>query len=94
MTDALRKRVLTAVVLAAVLLAIVLWLPAGATVGVMTLLVLAGAWEWSAFLLLPALALRAAYVLLVAALLLGARGASAPPPRGAICCSAWRCCGG
>src|SRR2546430_12665698 len=46
-TDALRKRVPTAVVLAVVLLAIVLWLPAGATVGVMTLLVLAGAWERS-----------------------------------------------
>ena len=79
MTDALRKRVLTAVVLAVVLLAIVLWLPAGATVGVMTLLVLAGAWEWSAFLLLPGAALRAAYVLLVAALLPGAWRVCATP---------------
>lgn len=72
MTEALRKRVRTAVVLGAVLLAIVLWLPAGATVGVITVLALAGAWEWSAFLLLGRPALRAAYVLLVAALLLGA----------------------
>ncbi len=79
MTDALRKRVLTAVVLGAVLLAIVLWLPAQATVGVMTLLVLAGAWEWSAFLLLGTPALRTAYVLLVAALLLGAWRVSATP---------------
>jgi phosphatidate cytidylyltransferase len=78
-TDALRKRVLTAVVLGAVLLAIVLWLPAGATVGVVTLLVLAGAWEWSAFLLLGTPALRSAYVLLVAALLLGAWRISATP---------------
>jgi phosphatidate cytidylyltransferase len=78
-TDALRKRVLTAVVLGAVLLAIVLWLPKGATVGVMTLLVLAGAWEWSAFLLLGTPVLRAAYVLLVAALLLGAWRVSATP---------------
>jgi len=78
-TDALRKRVLTAVVLGAVLLAIVLWLPAEATVGVMTLLVLAGAWEWSAFLLLGTPALRTAYVLLVAALLLGAWRVSATP---------------
>jgi phosphatidate cytidylyltransferase len=78
-TDALRKRVLTAVVLAAVLLAIVLWLPAGATVVVVTLLVLAGAWEWSAFLLLGRPALRGAYVLLVAALLLGAWRISATP---------------
>ncbi|HXO15054.1 MAG TPA: hypothetical protein VN835_01840, partial [Steroidobacteraceae bacterium] len=79
MTDALRKRVLTAVVLGAVLLAIVLWLPAGATVGVVTVLVLAGAWEWSAFLLLGRPALRSAYVLLVAALLLGAWRISATP---------------
>ena len=72
MTDALRTRVVTAVVLAAVLLGILLWLPPWATVAVMALLVLAGAWEWSAFLQLPGVALRAAYVLLVAALLLGA----------------------
>ena len=79
MTDALRKRVLTAVVVAAVLLAIVLWLPAQATVGVMTVLALVGAWEWSAFLLLGAPKLRTAYVLLVAALLLGAWRVSATP---------------
>jgi len=78
-TDALRKRVLTAVVLGAVLLAIVLWLPQEATVGVVTLLVLAGAWEWSAFLLLGTPALRTAYVLLVAAMLLGAWRVSATP---------------
>jgi len=78
-TDALRKRVLTAVVLGAVLFAIVLWLPKEATVGVVTLLVLAGAWEWSAFLLLGTPALRTAYVLLVAAMLLGAWHVSATP---------------
>jgi len=68
--ETLRTRVFTAVVLAAVLLAILLWLPPWATVAVMALLVLAGAWEWSAFLQLPGVALRAGYVLLVAALLL------------------------
>jgi phosphatidate cytidylyltransferase len=78
-TDALRNRVLTAVVVGALLLAVVLWLPAKWTVGVMTLLVLVGAWEWSAFLLLGAPALRIAYVLLVAALLLGAWRVSATP---------------
>ena len=72
MADSLRTRILTAAVLAAALLAILLWLPAWATNRVMALLVLAGAWEWSAFLLLPARALRFAYVLLVAALLWGA----------------------
>jgi phosphatidate cytidylyltransferase len=70
--DALRKRVLTAVVLAVALLAILLWLPEWVTVAVLTLLALAGAWEWSAFLLLGHSGLRLAYVLLVALLLLGA----------------------
>src|SRR6202165_4299664 len=78
-TDVLRTRILTAVVLAALLLVIVLWLPAGVTVGVITLLALVGAWEWSAFLLLGTPALRAAYGLLVAALLLGAWRVSATP---------------
>jgi phosphatidate cytidylyltransferase len=72
-TEALRQRILTGVVLAVALLAVLLWLPAWATVAVVTLLVLAGAWEWSAFLLLRARpALRAAYVLLVALLLYAA----------------------
>ena len=72
MSETLRTRVLTAVVLAAVLLAVLLWLPEWVTVAVMTALVLAGAWEWSAFLRLPAASARGAYVLLVAALLFGA----------------------
>ena len=46
----MRKRVLTAVVLAAIVLAIVLFLPPVATLVLLTVLVLAGAWEWSAFL--------------------------------------------
>jgi phosphatidate cytidylyltransferase len=78
-SEALRTRVLTAVVLAAVLLAVLLWLPEWATVAVMTALVLAGAWEWSAFLRLPAVAPRGAYVVLVAALLVGAWRVSASP---------------
>ena len=69
MTDALRKRILTAVVLGAVLLAVVLWLPQWVTVAIWTLLVLFGAWEWSAFLLLAAPGSRLAYVFLVAVLL-------------------------
>jgi phosphatidate cytidylyltransferase len=68
-SDTLRKRVLTAVVLGAALLAILLWLPDWATVAVVTLMVLFGAWEWSAFLLLAAPGARLAYVLLVAVLL-------------------------
>jgi phosphatidate cytidylyltransferase len=67
--ETLRKRVLTAVVLAALLLAIVLWLPDWATVMVLTAMVLAGAWEWSAFLRLAAAAWRLGYVALVGVLL-------------------------
>ena len=72
MSEALRTRVLTAAVLAAALLAILLWLPSWVTVAVLTALVLAGAWEWSAFLRLPGPPWRLGYVLGVAALLWGA----------------------
>ena len=69
MSESLRKRVLTAVVLAAALLVILLWLPQFWTVAALTAMVLAGAWEWSAFLRAPAVAWRLLYVALVAALL-------------------------
>ncbi len=52
--DSLRQRVITAVVLAVALLVILLWLPPVATVIALTALLLAGAWEWSAFLRLSA----------------------------------------
>jgi len=67
--ESLRKRVITAVVLAVALLAVLFWLPAAATVIVLTALVLTGAWEWSAFLRLAAAPQRGAYVALVALLL-------------------------
>lgn len=65
----LKARILTAVVLAAVLLIVVLWLPPVVTVAALTALVLAGAWEWSAFLRVPQTWFRVAYVLAVAVLL-------------------------
>ena len=69
MNDSLRKRVITAVVLAVALLVILLWLPPAATVIALTALLLAGAWEWSAFLRLSAPAPRLTYVAFVALLL-------------------------
>ncbi len=69
MKESLRKRIATASVLAAVLLVVVLWLPRWTTVVVLTGLVLAGAWEWSAFLRLRTSPARAIYVAVVAALL-------------------------
>jgi phosphatidate cytidylyltransferase len=64
--DGLRKRITTALVLAAIFLAIVLLLPPVATLVVLTVLVLAGAWEWSAFLRLPGYLLRSLYVVFLA----------------------------
>ena len=69
MKETLGKRIATASVLAAVLVVVVLWLPTWATVVVLTALVLAGAWEWSAFLRLRSAAARTAYVAALAALL-------------------------
>jgi phosphatidate cytidylyltransferase len=68
-SDALRKRIITAVVLAAAALAILLGLPPPGTVILVTAVVLAGAWEWSAFLRLPGAAPRVAYVCLILVLL-------------------------
>jgi len=67
--DGLRKRIITAVILGGGFLAVALLLPAIATYIVLTLLILAGAWEWSGFLKLPSVALRVLYVALVAGLL-------------------------
>jgi phosphatidate cytidylyltransferase len=78
-TDALRKRIVTAVVLVVLFLGVLLLLPALATVVLMTALVLAGAWEWSAFLRAHMGAARAAYVVLVGVLLLGSWYATALP---------------
>jgi phosphatidate cytidylyltransferase len=64
--DGLRKRIVTAIVLAAILIAIVLFLPPVATLVLLTVLVLAGAWEWSAFLRLPGVVGRSLYVAFLA----------------------------
>jgi phosphatidate cytidylyltransferase len=68
-SDGLRKRIITAVILGGGFLAIALLLPAIATYILLTLLILAGAWEWSGFLRLSSVGMRALYVALVAGLL-------------------------
>jgi phosphatidate cytidylyltransferase len=65
----LKTRIITAAVLIALLLVVLLWLPPLATKLAMTAVVLAGAWEWSAFLRLPSRAARALYVVAIAACL-------------------------
>jgi phosphatidate cytidylyltransferase len=65
----LRQRVLTAVVLVAVLLGVMLGLPPIATVWLITVLVLIGAWEWAAFIGRGSPQSRAAFTIVVAAAL-------------------------
>jgi phosphatidate cytidylyltransferase len=79
MAEGIKKRVTTAVVLVAILLAVVLWLPPGGTFVALTLVVLAGAWEWSAFLRVTSAAVRVVYVLIVAGLMWLAWRFSATP---------------
>jgi phosphatidate cytidylyltransferase len=62
----LRQRVLTAVVLAALLLVVLFALPAVVTIFLIVLVVTGGAWEWSAFLHPERRRLRLAYVVFVA----------------------------
>ena len=57
----LKQRVLTAVVLVAVLLGVMLGLPPIATVWLVTVLVLIGAWEWAGFIGGGSRAARAAF---------------------------------
>ncbi len=69
MNESLRKRIVTAAILAVALVSIVLFLPPVATLVLLTVLVLAGAWEWSAFLRFESAALRAVYVACLAILM-------------------------
>ena len=65
----LRQRVLTAVVLVAVLLGVMLGLPPIATVWLITAMVLIGDWEWAAFIGSGSPRSRAAFTIVVAAAL-------------------------
>ncbi|MBS0581027.1 MAG: phosphatidate cytidylyltransferase [Proteobacteria bacterium] len=76
MSDGLRKRIVTAVVLGVALLVVLLGLPPLYSVALVSVLVLAGAWEWSGFLKVGTAA-RAAYVGLIALLMWAAWGVAA-----------------
>jgi len=65
----LKQRVLTAIVLVAILLGVMLGLPPVATVWLITILVLIGAWEWAAFIGKGGPGSRAAFTVVVAAAL-------------------------
>jgi phosphatidate cytidylyltransferase len=66
----LRERVLTAVAMAAVMLGVMLGLAPIATVWLLTVLVLVGAWEWAGFMRAVGPAARAGFTGLVAAALI------------------------
>lgn len=68
----LRQRVITALVLAPFVLFVILWVPHPITMGVLALLVAAGAWEWSAFPGFTHRSARLAYVAFIAACLAAA----------------------
>jgi phosphatidate cytidylyltransferase len=70
---------MTAAVLVVVLLGVVFWLPPRATQIALTIVVLAGAWEWSAFLRVQNVATRVTYVAVIGALLWAAWGFTATP---------------
>ena len=69
MSESLRKRITTAAALIALLLVVLFGLPAFATVLLLTVVVLMGAWEWSAFLKWTDPRARGAFVAVVGILL-------------------------
>ena len=68
----LKQRLFTALVLVAVLLVVLLALPRQAALVVLALMILQGAWEWSAFLHTEKAALRAVYVVVIGVLMVAA----------------------
>ena len=62
MASGLRSRILTALLLAALVILVLVWLPPWAAVGAVVLFVLAGAWEWAGFAGLEGAAGRTAYL--------------------------------
>ena len=67
----LKQRVLTAVALVAILLGVMLGLPAVATIWLVTLLVLVGAWEWAGFIGDGGRVTRSVFTIAVAAAIAG-----------------------
>lgn len=63
----LKQRIITALLLAPLALLVILWVPHPVTMAVLALLVLAGAWEWAAFVGWTTWPRRTLYVVAVAA---------------------------
>jgi phosphatidate cytidylyltransferase len=71
--SALAKRIGTALVLAAICLPAIVWLPESISVLMLAAIILMGAWEWSAFLAIPGSVARATYLCVVGAVLFAVR---------------------
>jgi phosphatidate cytidylyltransferase len=65
----MKQRVVTAVIALLALLAILFYLPQEVALAAIIVVILAGAWEWSAFLGTPGNGVRIAYVVLIGALI-------------------------
>ena len=65
----MKQRVITAVLALLVLLAVLFYVPENVAIGVFVAVMLAGAWEWSAFLGVQGNGLRITYVGIIAALI-------------------------
>ena len=65
----LKTRIITAVISLIVLCIVLFVVPPAVAVLVMAILILAGAWEWSGFLGVPSVTLRAVYVVLIGTLM-------------------------
>jgi phosphatidate cytidylyltransferase len=65
----MKQRVVTALIALSLLAVVLFVLPAVFAAGVIAVLVLAGAWEWSAFLATPSVVIRVIFVALIALLL-------------------------
>lgn len=65
----LKSRLMTAIVLAIVIVGVLLYTPPVVTLALLALAILLGAWEWSAFIRGAGQGLRAAYVVVIAVLL-------------------------
>jgi phosphatidate cytidylyltransferase len=64
-----KQRVITAVVALVVLAVVLFWLPAEAAAVAIALVILAGGWEWSAFLATSNVAVRVSFVVVIAVLI-------------------------
>ncbi len=65
----MKQRIITALIALAILLLVLFHAPQELALGVIVAVMLAGAWEWSAFLGMSGRALRASYVAIIAVLL-------------------------